>query len=397
MTAAFDFETVVDRRNSNSMKWTVPAGLLPAGVSADDILPMWVADMDFRVAPAIIDALRAQVDHGIFGYANGADPAYVAAVTGWQARRFGWQVAADWVMPVASVVAALKLTIQTMTRPGDSVLIQTPVYHHFHADPVINGRTVAQAPLTLDGDRYRFDPVAFEQAIRPETRLFILSHPHNPTGNVWSESDLRAMGEICLRHGVFVISDEIHADFVLGDGLKHIPFAALDPRFAANSVTCTSASKTFNLAGLQCGTMIISDPLVRREIRRTLDRNTTTSPSQMGMVATAAAYTGGEEWVDAMLAYVRGNQAFFADAVNSRCAGVRVLPMDSLYLAWVDCRGTGLSVTDLDAALFRAGLWLDRGPKFGSDAQGFVRVNLGCPRSVVEEAVRRLEKAFPKG
>ncbi|GAB3124013.1 MalY/PatB family protein [Novispirillum itersonii] len=397
MTATFDFETVVDRRNTNAMKWTVPAGLLPADVSADDILPMWVADMDFRVAPAIISALQAQVDHGVFGYANGADPAYVAAVTGWQARRFGWQVPADWVMPVASVVAALKMVIQTVTRPGDSVLIQTPVYHHFHADPLSNGRSLAYAPLTLDGDRYRFDPVAFEQAIRPDTRLFILSHPHNPTGNVWSESDLRAMGEICLRHGVFVIADEIHADFVLADGMKHIPFASLDPRFAANSVTCTSASKTFNLAGLQCGTVFVSDPVLRRELKRTLERNTTTSPNQMGMVATAAAYTGGEGWADAMLATVRDNQAFFAEAVNSRCGGLRALPMDSLYLAWMDCRGTGLSVTDLDAALFRAGLWLDRGPKFGSDAHGFVRVNLGCPRSVVEEAVRRLEKAFPKG
>lgn len=387
---AFDFETVVDRRHTNTEKWTIPAGMLPPDVRADDILPMWVADMDFRTAPAVLDALRERVEHGVFGYVNGADPAYVSAVVGWQARRFGWDVPGDWVMPVGSVVAALKLVIQTVTRPGDSVLIQTPVYHHFQRDPLINGRHLAIAPLVEEGDGYRFDPVAFEQAITPETKLFILCHPHNPTGTVWSEEDLRTMGEICLKHGVFVISDEIHADFVMAKGKTHRPFALLDPRFAHNSVTCTSASKTFNLAALQCGSMFVADPVLRQEIRRTLERNYSTSPNLLGMVATAAAYDRGEAWADAMLSVIRGNQQTFAEGMKQACPAVRVFPMDSLYLAWMDFRSLGLSVTDLDAALFRAGLWLDRGPKYGAAGHGFMRINLGCPRTVVEEAVRRL-------
>lgn len=220
----------------------------------------------------------------------------------------------------------------------------------------------APAPLVLEDGRYRFDAAIFEQAIRDDTRLFILSNPHNPTGNVWSEDDLRTMGEICLRHGILVIADEIHQDFVLAPSRRHIPFAALDPRFAAHSLTCTSASKTFNLAGLQCANLIISDRRLRDTFIRQLERNQFNVVNLLGMVATEAAYAQGEPWLEAMLAYIRANQQHFAATVNAADWGLRVHEMDALYLAWIDCRPLGLSAEALEHfMLTRARIWFDKG------------------------------------
>ncbi|MGA4238742.1 MalY/PatB family protein [Ralstonia nicotianae] len=253
----------------------------------------------------------------------------------------------------------------------------------------------APAPLVLEDGRYRFDAAIFEQAIRDDTRLFILSNPHNPTGNVWSEDDLRTMGEICLRHGILVIADEIHQDFVLAPSRRHLPFAALDPRFAAHSPTCTSASKTFNLAGLQCANLIISDRRLRDTFIRQLERNQFNVVNLLGMVATEAAYAQGEPWLEAMLAYIRANQQHFAATVNAADWGLRVHEMDALYLAWIDCRPLGLSAEALEHfMLTRARIWFDKGQKFGAEGHGFLRANLGCPRAVVDDALARLAGAM---
>jgi cystathionine beta-lyase len=275
------------------------------------------------------------------------------------------------------------------------VLIQPPVYVHFHHDVLLNGRHLAYAPLERTEAGYRFDPVTFEAAIRPDTKLFILSHPHNPTGNVWSEGDLRAMGEICERHGVLVVSDEIHQDLVINPDAKHVPFASLGAGFARNSITCTAPSKTFNLPGLQSANVIVPDRRLREELARQYERNLFPIPNLLGMVAAEAAYTHGEPWLTELLAYVRGNHARFAEAVNAAVDGVRVLPADSLYLAWMDCRGLGMDAESLDRfMLTRARLWLDKGQKFGLEGHGYMRVNLGCPRSTVEEAIARLTTAL---
>ncbi|HOX59762.1 MAG TPA: MalY/PatB family protein [Verrucomicrobiota bacterium] len=391
----FNFDEYVDRRSSNSMKWGIAQKLLTPQQCAADPLPMWVADMEFRAPAPVIEALHDAVSFGVFGYPAGPTRGYLDAVMGWQAKRFGWGIDSEWVVPTSGVITALKTAIQAFTAPGESVLIQPPVYVHFHEDVALNGRRVAPAPLVLEDGRYRFDAKIFEQAIREDTRLFILSNPHNPTGNVWSESDLRAMGEICLRNNIVVIADEIHQDFVITPRQRHIPFASLDARFAERSLTCTSASKTFNLAGLQCANLIIPDRLLRSMFTRQLERNQFNLVNLLGMVATEAAYTHGEDWLKSLLDYIRSNQQHFAASVNSLGCGLHVHEMDSLYLAWVDCRSLGLSAEELEHfMLTKARVWFDKGQKFGLQGHGFLRANLGCPRGVVDDALTRLSQAM---
>jgi cystathionine beta-lyase len=390
------FDEVVDRGGSNSMKWTHAAEFLAPDEIAADPLPMWVADTDFKAPRAVLDALHAAVEHGVFGYPSGPGASYLDAVTGWQARRFGWEVPREWIVQTSGIITALKTAVQAFSAPGDSVLIQPPVYVHFHEDVLLNGRRLAFAPLERTEDGYRFDPRTFEAAIRPDTKVFILSHPHNPTGNVWSEQDLATMGEICARHGVLVISDEIHQDLIINLSRRHVPFASLGPEFARNSITCTAPSKTFNLPGLQCANVFIPDRRLREEFARQYERNVFPLANVLGMVAAEAAYTHGEPWLEELLGYLRANHARFAQAVNTGAASkLRVLPADSLYLAWMDCRGLGMDAAAIDRfMLTEARLWLDKGPKFGLEGHGYMRVNLGCPRSTVDEAIRRLMAAL---
>jgi cysteine-S-conjugate beta-lyase len=389
------FDEVLDRRHSNSIKWAGAPVMLTDAEAAADPLPMWVADTDFRAPQAVLDALRTVVDNGVFGYPAGPTDSYLDAVVGWQARRFGWEVPREWVVPTAGVIVTLKTAIQAFSQPGDTVLIQPPVYVHFHNDVLINGRRLALAPLERIDDGYRLDLDAFEAAIGPDTKLFILSHPHNPTGNVWSEEELRAMGEICARHGVLVISDEIHEDLIINPAKRHIPFASLGPEFAANSITCTSPSKTFNLPGLQCANVIVPDRRRREELTRRYERNLFPVVNLLGMVAAEAAYAHGEPWLAELLPYLRANHARFADGVNGATTRLRVLPADALYLAWMDCRGLGLDAEALNTfMLTQARVWFDKGQKFGLEGHGYMRVNLGCPRSTVDEAIRRLTGAL---
>jgi cystathionine beta-lyase len=388
------FDEVVDRKPSNSMKWSYAKELLGPEEAAADPLPMWVADTDFKAPQAVIDALHEAVDHGIFGYAGGAKDSYLDAVIAWQARRFHWEVPREWVLQTAGVLTTLKTAVQAFSAPGDSVLIQPPVYAHFHDDVLLNGRHLAYAPLERTEDGYRFDARTFEAAIRPDTKLFILSHPHNPTGNVWSEDELTTMGEICARHDVLVISDEIHQDLVVNPAKEHVPFASLGQEFAQNSITCTAPSKTFNLPGLQSANVFVPNRRLREELARQYERNLFPFVNVLGMVAAEAAYTHGEPWLEEMLDYLRGNHEHFAQAVNGATPKLRVLAADSLYLAWMDCRGLGMDAEALDRfMLTRARLWLDKGQKFGIEGRGYMRVNLGCPRSTVDEAIRRLTDA----
>lgn len=389
------FDEHVDRRTTNSMKWARAAELLAPDEAAADPLPMWVADTDFKAPPAVIEALHEAVDHGVFGYPGGATDSYLEAVTGWQARRFGWEVPREWVLQTAGIITTLKTIVQAFSAPGDSVLIQPPVYVHFHHDVLLNGRHLAHAPLERTDAGYRFDPHAFEAAIRPDTKLFILSNPHNPTGNVWSAEELTTMGEICARHDVLVVSDEVHQDLIINPTKRHVPFASLGPEFARNSITCTAPSKTFNLPGLQSANVFVPDRRLREELARQYERNLFPLVNLLGMVAAEAAYAHGEPWLEELLTYLRGNHARFANAVNGATSKVRVLPADSLYLAWMDCRGLGLDPEALDRfMLTKARLWLDKGQKFGVEGHGYMRVNLGCPRATVDEAVRRLTAAL---
>lgn len=390
----YNFDQVIDRRHTNSMKWAYARQWLTSEQCAADPLPMWVADMDFRVAPPILDALRREVDMGVLGY-GGTPDSYLEAVVDWQAQRFGWHARPEWITQAPGVVSALDVSIQAFSQPGDHVLVQTPVYVHFLHDIVNNGRRLAPAPLVLDGGSYRFDPDIFEAAIRPDTRIFILCHPHNPTGNVWTREELLTMASICERHGILIVSDEVHQDLVFGAGRKHVPLAMLDDAIAQNTIVCTAPSKTFNLAGLSCANVIIPNARLRQAYRTQSERNGIFLVNTMGTAACEAAYRHGAPWADAMLDYVRANQEHFATRVRELGLPMAVIPTAALYLAWVDFRQTGMPPAELhDFLLRRARLWLDPGTKFGKEGEGFMRINLACPRQIVDEALTRLESAL---
>lgn len=390
----FDFDTVIDRRHTNSMKWAYARQWLTPEQCAADPLPMWVADMDFRVAQPILDALHREVDMGILGY-GGTPDAYLEAVVDWQVRRFNWQARPEWITQTPGVVNALDTAIQAFSQPGDHVLVQTPVYVHFLQDVVNNGRRLAPAPLVLEGGRYRFDPEVFEAAIRPGTRLFILSHPHNPTGNVWTREQLLTMASICERHGILIISDEVHQDLVFGAECRHLPLAMLDESIARNAIVCTAPSKTFNIAGLSCANVFIPDARLRQTFRRQAERNGIFMVNTMGTAACEAAYRHGAPWADAMLAYIRANQMHFATRVRELGLPLTVTPTDALYLAWLDFRKLDTQPAQLhDFLLRRARLWLDPGTKFGTQGEGFMRINLACSRQLVDEALQRLASAL---
>lgn len=390
----FNFDEIIDRRGTNSMKWDQGAKRLTPEQYKADPLPMWVADMDFRIAPSISQALHGMVDMGVLGY-GGTTAACAEAVIDWHARRFGWKPQPEWLTQASGVVHAMSMTIQAFSQPGDHVVVQTPVYAHFLNDAVVNGRRVIQAPLRLEGDKYRFDPESFEAALLPGTKIFILCNPHNPTGNVWTKDELLLMADICERHDILIVSDEVHEDFVMSEHKRHIPFASLDHAWAARSVVCNAPSKTFNLAGLACANVFISDPHLRRDYRAQCEKSGVTLINTMGIAACQAAYSSGEPWVEAMLSYVRANHEHLRSRAADLGLPFKVMQMDALYLAWLDFRELGMTSPELhDFLLRRARLWLDPGQKFGPAGQGFARINLACPRSTVDEALARVKAAF---
>lgn len=392
----YDFDEIIDRRQANSMKWATAGKRLTPAQCAADPLPMWVADMDFRVAPEITEALKREIDLGVLGY-GGTPDSYVEAVLGWQQRRFGWNAKPEWLLQSPGVVNSLNMAIQAFSQPGDYVVVQSPVYIHFHYDVVINGRRLIQAPLIDTGDGYRFDAKAFEAALLPGTKLFILCNPHNPTGNVWTRGELLQMSEICARRGILVVSDEVHQDLVFGGEKRHIPFASISEEAEQNTIVCIAPSKTFNIAGLQCANVLIPNPRLRVAFRAQCERAGINLVNIMGTAACEAAYRHGEAWADEMLAYVAANQRHFAQSVKAMNLPISVTPTEALYLAWIDFRKIGMPPAELHDFLLRtARLWLDPGTKFGAGGDGFMRINLACPRAYVDEALTRLETALSR-
>jgi cysteine-S-conjugate beta-lyase len=386
----FNFDQQIDRTGTGSIKWASPS-YVPENTKVRP-LPMWVADMDFRAPEAVIEALKQAVDHGIFGY-DKPTASFFNSVIEWQRLRHNWTLRPEWIVPTVGVVPSLSLILQTFSKPGDSVIMQMPVYTPFHAGARMSGRHVIGAPLELDGQRYAFDPDRFRKAIASDTKLFILCNPHNPVGKVWSEQELRTMGEICIERDVLMISDEIHEDFVLNPEMRHIPFASLGAEFAANSITCTAPSKTFNLAGLRLSHLFIPNPRVRQELQRALDRSAV-HPNTFGYVACEAAYRHGAPWLDALLDYIRANHAYLARTLQNEIPEISPAPPDSLYLAWLDCRRLEMGAQELNDFMLRdAGLRLNAGHEFGPEGAGFMRMNLACPRALLEKALSQLKKA----
>lgn len=388
----FDFDEEIERKNTASVKWMFPNASLPEYVTAAP-LPLWVADMDFRSPPCVIDALRLAVDHGIFGY-GGVTESMLEAIASWQLNEFNWQIKPEWIVQTPGVVTAINFIIQTFTQPGDSIVIQTPVYAPFHSSPKNNGRYISEAPLKLENGCYSFDIDAFERSIQKNTRMLILCNPHNPFGKVWSREELVTIGEICLRKNILVIADEIHQDLIFNHDVKHIPFASISEEFAKITITCTAPSKTFNVAGLQTSNMIISNYSLRLELQNALSRAGVPAPNILGQVACEAAYRHGKPWLAELKNYLKGNFMVIKNTFSDN-KYISVVDTDALYLAWIDFRGTGLQGDELHRHLLvNAGVWLDAGLKFGNNGSGFARVNFGCTRKTLIESLERITRSF---
>jgi putative aminotransferase len=379
----YDFDKQITRRGTDSYKWD--------SAGSAEILPMWVADMDFPTAPAIVEALRRRVEHGIFGYTRVPD-SYYDAVTGWFARRHGWRFDREWMIYTSGVVPALSAVIKALTVPGDKVLVQTPVYNCFFSSIRNNGCETVSSPLVFTGTTYTVDYEDLERcAADPRVKVMLLCNPHNPTGRVWRREELVRIGEICLRHGVTVIADEIHGELVL-PGHRYTPFASISEEFLRHSVTCTSPSKAFNIAGLQIANIICADTGLRAGIDRAININEVCDVNPFGVIATQAAYNEGEEWLDRLLEYLQANYLYMREFCREHLPAFPLTVLEGTYLVWMDCRKLGLSSEELEQRLIaEAGLWLNAGTMYGAEGEGFMRWNIACPRATLAEGLRRME------
>ena len=391
LNMSYSFDTIIDRRGTDSLKYDFAAKRgLP-----EDILPLWVADMDFPSPPEVLDALAEKCRHGILGYSDAADEGYFGALAKWYSERFGWLISPEWLVKAPGVVFAICAAIRALTEEGDAVLIQQPVYYPFSESVHANGRRLVVSELVYSDGKYSVDLKDFEDKIKREkVKLFILCSPHNPVGRVWRIDELSAMGEICLRYGVKVVSDEIHADFVY-PGNRHQVFAAISPELAEITVTCTAPTKTFNLAGLQISNILISDPALRSRFRQEIRKTGYSQPNIMGLVACRAAYEHGAGWLDELMAYLGSNLDFVRDFLAREIPQVRLVEPEGTYLVWLDFRALGLTDRELDDLIVnKAKLWLDAGTMFGASGTGFQRINIACPRSILERALRQLKEAL---
>jgi cystathionine beta-lyase len=354
---------------------------------------MWVADMDFPAPLEVRKALEERAAHGIFGYAAPGED-FFAVPAGWQERRHGWKCSPEWILFAPGVVTALAFILRALTEEGAGIIIQPPVYYPFYGVIRDNARRIVENPLRLEGDRYVMDYEDLErQASRKDVTALLLCSPHNPVGRVWTEEELRQAGEICARHGVLVITDEIHEDLVL-PGYRHRPFGSLGEDFAANSVTCVAPSKTFNLAGLQCSFIIIPEESKRNAVKEALDAAHLSRPNVFALAAAPVAFRDCDYWVDALVEYLAGNVAFLRDFLARRLPKARLIEPEGTYLGWVDFREYGFSREELERRMLEKGkIWLDEGYIFGDSGSGFERIVLACPRALLQEGLERMERA----
>lgn len=381
-----DFDTIIDRKNTDCLKYD----FAKRRGMPEDVLPLWVADMDFKTSSYVEDALAERARHGIFGYSESQTP-YFEIVRDWMKRHHDWEVKEPWLIKTPGVVFALAMAVKAYTEPGDGVLIQSPVYYPFSEVIEDNGRRIVSNTLVLGEDhKYHIDFEDFERQIKEnQIKLFFLCNPHNPVGRVWTTEELTRLGDICLKYRVTVVSDEIHSDFIFRG--RHQVFADLKREYADITVTCTAPSKTFNLAGLLLSNIFISNRELRHKFRQQVNAAGISQLSPFGLVACETAYTQGEEWYQAMLAYVAENIAFTKEYVEKHLPGVEMVEHEGTYLVWLDFRKTGLSVEELeDLIVNRAKLWLDSGKIFGKSGEGFQRINVACPRQILEEALHRI-------
>ncbi len=379
----YDFDTVINRRDTSSLKWEV----------GDKELPMWVADMDFQTAPEIRTAMQRVLDHGIFGYTDIPDEWYTS-IMGWWLTRHGLAIERDWLVFCTGVIPALSTSVRKLTSPAENVLIQTPVYNMFFNSILNNGRNVLESPLVYDARTasYHIDWEDLEQKLSdPQTSLMILCNPHNPIGKIWDKETLAKIGELCAVCHVTVLSDEIHCDLV-DPGRKYVPFASVSDVCRNNSVTCISPTKAFNLAGVQSAAVVIPDPFLRHKVWRALNTDEVAEANSFAAAVSIAAFTEGGPWLDALNTYIAENRELVREFVATEIPQIRMVPSEATYLLWLDC--TELSRGRENPASYirsETGLFLSDGAVYGKSGEGFLRMNVGCPRSVVEEGLRRLK------
>ncbi len=378
-----DFDTIIDRRHSDSVKWNRYDG---------DVIPMWIADMDFHSPEPVIQAIRERVEHGVFGY--GVDPSALRQVIVERLQRlYGWTVLPETIVFLTGVVRGFNLLCRVAAQPSEAVLVQPPVYYPILYAPKNAGLQRQDMELTRNPDgSYEVDWQAMEASITPETRLFILCNPHNPVGKVFRRSDLEQMAEICLRHRILICSDEVHCDLIYS-GHQHVPIASLDAEIAQNTITLMAPSKTFNLPGLQCSIAIIPN----RELRqRYLEAKKGLVPhvNIMGLVAAQAAYRDGQEWLQQLLSYLESNRDYLVDYIGQRLPTIHVAKPEGTYLAWLDCRSAGIEGNPGQFFLERGRVAFNEGAMFGKGGEGFVRLNFGCPRATLTQALERMQVAL---
>lgn len=387
----YDFDRVIQRPGTNSMKWDSAE----RRVGVADVLPMWVADMDFQAPKPVIDALMRRVDHGIYGYAEKPESLYKAVID-WQKKRFNWDIKREWIVFTPGVVTALCMAIQAYTHPGDKVIIQPPVYYPFFEIIRDNDREILNNPLKIKKDRYVMDFDHLESVIDEKTKLLILCSPHNPAGRVWDREELAELCRICHEKGVILASDEIHADLVMREQ-THIPTATLSDDTASFVITCNAPTKTFNLAGLEVAYTIIPDTKLRKLLKKTLRQTGLMLCQMFGTVALEAAYNHGEEWLEQLLDYLQGNYEFLQFFVKESMPRVKVIPLEGTYLAWLDFREYNISDEVLNELLLKeAKVWLVDGPRFGPGGEGFQRINIGCPRETLKTGLSQIAQALKK-
>ena len=384
----YNFDEIIPRRGTNSVKWDE--------TSIEDVIPLWVADMDFRTFPPIIEALHRRVDHGVFGYTHVPD-SYYESVIRWFRKRHGLSgvVPAD-IIYTTGVVPAVSAIIRGLTLPGDKVLIQTPVYNCFFSSIRNQGCIVEESHLVYENNTYTVDWEDFERKCSDSrVRIFLLCNPHNPAGRVWTEEELRRMGEICLKYDVFVIADEIHCELVM-PGHHYTPFASLSPEFLRNSATCVAPTKAFNIAGLQIANIIVKDSHKRERIDRAINLHEVCDVNPFGVIATEVAYTGeGAEWLRQLNEYIAQNYDYLCQFIAGQLPQFCVVKLEGTYLSWVDCSALGVPSSVLvECLLTKYGVWLNDGEMYGEKNRSFVRINLACPRAVLAEGLQRMARGI---
>ncbi|MBR4240118.1 MAG: pyridoxal phosphate-dependent aminotransferase [Prevotella sp.] len=387
----YNFDELVERKNTNSYKWDEH--------DDPDIIPLWVADMDFKAAPCIINALQQRLDHGVFGYTF-VPESYYEAVINWFSQRHGWEIQRSWMLYTTGVVPAISAVIKALTQPGDAVLVQSPVYNCFFSSIRNNQCLVVESPLkrvdTSDGFTYEVDWDDFEkQCADPRVKLFLLCNPHNPAGRVWTRDELQRMNDICLRHGVRVLADEIHCELVM-PGYRYTPFASISQACLDNSITCGSASKSFNIAGLQMAHIISNNSETRRLIDRAININEVCDVNPFAPIAQQTAYNEGGEWIDQLCDYLNNNKVALCQFFTQELPELKVARLEGTYLVWVDIRTTGLASDELTKRLLEEGkVQVNSGTMYGKKTgEGYIRINIACPFSRLMEGLRRIKQVL---